>query len=157
MRPGGDKAFECGASYITAASIAVHKPDIFGSWLVTYGRNKITLGADCLNNKIAIKGWTKRTTIDVFDHISHFYERGLLYLKTTDVAKDGNLEGPAFDLYKEILKRFPDIRLLASGGVRSMEDIEKLDEMGIFGVIFGKAYFENKLKLEDLKKFLVSN
>lgn len=151
-----DKAFECGASYVTAATVAVYNQDLFANWLVTYGRNKITLGADCLNNKIAIKGWTKRTTIDVFDHIGYFYERGLLYVKTTDVSKDGSLEGPAFDLYKDILDRFPNIRLLASGGVRSIGDIEKLDEMGVYGVIFGKAYFENKLKLEDLKKFLAS-
>jgi len=152
-----EKAFEFGASYITTATIAVHNPEFFANLLISYGRNKITLGADCLDNKIAIKGWTKRTTIDVFDHISYFYERGLLYLKTTDVSKDGSLEGPAFELYKEIMDRFPDIRLFASGGVRSIEDIEKLDEMGVYGVIFGKAYFENKLKLEDLKKFLVSS
>jgi len=151
------KAFEYGAAYVTVATAAVHRPDQFASWLLTYGRNKITLGADSVNRKIAIKGWTKKTEIDLFEHIEYFYDRGLKYVKTTDIAKDGDLEGPAFDLYKEIIDRFPNISLLASGGVRSMDDIEKLNEMGVFGVIFGKAYFEQKIKLEDLKRFMISS
>ena len=151
------KAFELGADYITAASVAVNDPDIFADWLVTYGRNKITLGADSINGTIAIKGWQKTTDVDLFEHIDYFYQRGLKYVKTTDVAKDGILEGPAFDLYQQIMDKFPDISLLASGGVRSIEDIERLNDMGVFAVIFGKAYFTQKIKLKDLKKFLVSS
>jgi len=149
------KAFENGADYITAATVAVNRPEQFASWMTTYGRNKITLGADALDRKIAIKAWTKKTSIDLFDHIAYFYERGLKYLKTTDIAKDGVMEGPAFDLYQEILDKFPDISLMASGGIRSIDDIKRLNDMGVYGVIFGKAYFEQKIKLKDVKEFLV--
>ncbi|MGB3183073.1 MAG: 1-(5-phosphoribosyl)-5-[(5-phosphoribosylamino)methylideneamino] imidazole-4-carboxamide isomerase [Cyclobacteriaceae bacterium] len=149
------KAFEYGANYITAASVAVNRPEQFASWIVSYGREKVTLGADAKDELISIKGWQKNTNIDLFDHIEYFYERGLKYVKTTDIALDGVLQGPAFDLYTKILKRFPDIKLLASGGVRNVDDIEKLNDMGIFAAIFGRAYYEAQIKLTDLKKFLV--
>jgi phosphoribosylformimino-5-aminoimidazole carboxamide ribotide isomerase len=149
------KAYEYGADYITAASVAVSRKDLFASWIISYGREKITLGADALNGKIAIKGWQKGTEIDLFDHIDYFYSRGLKYVKTTDISRDGVLEGPAFDLYDEILKKFPGICLLASGGVRSVDDIQRLNDMGIFAVIFGRAYYEGKIKLNELEKFLV--
>ncbi len=147
------KAYEYGADYITAATIAVNNKELFSSWVMSYGREKITLGADALNGKIAIKGWTKETPLDLFDHIEYFYSRGLKYVKTTDISKDGALEGPAFDLYTEIIKRFPDIKVLASGGIRSIEDLDRLNDMGVFAAIFGKAYFKQKIKLKDLKKF----
>lgn len=149
------KAYEYGASYITAASIAVTRKDLFSSWIISYGREKITLGADAINGKIAIRGWQKSTEIDLFDHIEHFYSRGLKYVKTTDIDKDGALKGPAFDLYKGIIERFPDICVLASGGVRSVDDIKRLNEMGVFAVIFGKAFYEGRIKLKELEEFLV--
>lgn len=148
------KAYEYGAKYITAASVAVLRRELFASWIVSYGREKIALGADSLNNKIAIKGWQKGTEVDLFEHIDYFYSRGLKYVKTTDIARDGILEGPAFDLYDNILKTFPNLSLLASGGVRSVDDIEKLNDMGVFGVIFGRAYYEGKIKLKELEKFV---
>ena len=149
------KAFEYGAKYITAATVAVRQPELFASWMISYGRERITLGADSLHGKIAIKGWQKQTPIDLFKHIDYFYSRGLKYVKTTEIAKDGLLEGPAFDLYADITSRFPDIQLLASGGVRSIEDIDRLNDMGVYSVIFGKALMEDKIKLSDLKKFLI--
>ncbi len=149
------KAYEYGASYITAATIAAYQPELFGSWIVTYGREKITLGADVLNKKIAIKGWIKKTEIDLFDHIECFYSRGLKYVKTTDISKDGVLEGPSFWLYDEIIQKFPDIKVLASGGVRNVEDIEKLNDMGVFAVIVGRALYEGKINWAQLEKFSV--
>lgn len=149
------KAYEYGASYITAASIAVTRKELFSSWIISYGREKITLGADAINGKIAIRGWQKSTEIDLFDHIDYFYSRGLKYVKTTDVDKDGLMQGPSFDLYKEIIARFPDICVLASGGVRSVDDIQRLNDMGVFAVIFGKAYYEGRIKLKELESFLV--
>lgn len=149
------KAYEYGASYITAASIAVTRKELFSSWIISYGREKITLGADAINGKIAIRGWQKSTDLDLFDHIDYFYSRGLKYVKTTDINKDGLLEGPAFDLYQEIINRFPDICVLASGGVRNVDDIKKLNDMGVFAVIFGKAFYEGHIQLKDLEEFLV--
>ena len=149
------KAYEYGASYITAASIAVSQPDLFASWIVSYGREKMTLGADALDGKIAIRGWQKNTEIDLFDHIDHFYFRGLKYVKTTDISKDGIMSGSPFSIYKEIIDRFPGICVLASGGVQSIDEIKRLNDMGLFAVIIGKALYEGKINLKDLENFLV--
>jgi phosphoribosylformimino-5-aminoimidazole carboxamide ribotide isomerase len=147
------KAFEYGASYLTIGSVAVENRNLFASWIISYGREKITLSADSRKGKVAVKGWQQETNIDLFDHIEYFYDRGLKYVKTTDIDLDGVMQGPAFKLYEEIVKRFPDIKLLASGGVRDLDDIKKLSDIGVFATIFGKAYFEGKLKLEDLEEF----
>lgn len=149
------KAYEYGANYITAASIAVSRKELFASWIVSYGREKITLGADALDGKIAVRGWQKNTDLDILDHIDYFYSRGLKYVKTTDISKEGMLEGPAVDLYKKIIDQFPDICVLASGGVRNIADIETLNEIGVFAVIFGKAFYEGQMKLKDLEKFII--
>jgi len=149
------KAYEYGASYITAASIAVNRKELFASWIISYGREKITLGADALDGKIAIRGWQKNTEVDLFEHIDYFYSRGLKYVKTTDIEKDGIMQGPAFDLYEKIINQFEDICVLASGGVRNIDDIKRLNDMGVFAVIFGKAFYEGSIKLKDLDNFLV--
>lgn len=149
------KAYEYGASYITAASIAVTNPELFASWIVSYGREKITLGADALDHKIAFRGWQKNTSIRLFDHIESFYSRGLKYVKTTDISKDGVMSGPSFDVYEEIIKTFPDICVLASGGIQSIDDIERLNDLGVFAVIVGRALYEGKIKLKELERFLV--
>jgi len=148
------KAFEYGADYITAASVAVENKELFASWIISYGREKMTLGADALNGKIAYKGWMQNTDIDILEHIGYFYDRGLKYVKTTDISKEGSLAGPAFDLYESILKKFPEIKVLASGGVRNVDDIKRLNDMGIFAVIFGKAYYEGNISLKDLEQFI---
>jgi phosphoribosylformimino-5-aminoimidazole carboxamide ribotide isomerase len=153
------KAFEYGAAYITASSIAVSNPQLFASWIISYGREKMTLGADVSDiqsKTIAYRGWQQKSEINLFDHIQFFYDRGLKYVKSTDISRDGVLEGPAFDFYAEILGKFPDLKVLASGGVRGADDIQRLNDMGIFAVIFGKAYYEGVLKLKDVEKFLVN-
>jgi len=150
------KAYEYGASYITVASLATSNKKLFGSWMISYGREKITLGADVLNEKIAVEGWQKNTTINLYDHIKYFYKRGLKYVKTTDILRDGVMEGPAFDLYEEIIRRFPGICVLASGGVRNADDVERLNDMGVFAVIIGRALYEHKLSLSELEKYMVT-
>lgn len=150
------KAYEYGAFNIIAATIAAYRPEFFASWIVSYGRERITLGADSLKGKIAIRGWQKDTAIDLFNHIEYFFNRGLKYVKTTDIPKHGAMTGPSLKLYEEILRRFPGICLLASGGVRSIEDIEKLQDLGVWGVVFGKAFYEGVLSLKDLERFLVN-
>lgn len=151
------KAYEYGAKYITAASVAVIQRELFASWIISYGREKITLGADAFKGKIAFRGWQQKSSIDLFEHIEYFYNRGLKYVKTTDINRDGKLEGPAFQVYKKIISTFPGICVLASGGVRNVDDIQQLNDLGVFAVIFGKAFYEQKIKLKDLEKFLVTN
>ena len=131
------KAYEYGATYITAASVAVTNKELFASWIISYGREKITLGADARDGKIAIRGWQKNTDLDIMDHIEYFYSRGLKYVKTTDIEKEGIMQGPSFDMYEQIIGEFPDICVLASGGVRDIKDIERLKEMGLFAVFMG--------------------
>ncbi len=153
-----DKAYEFGAAYITASSVAVTNPELFASWIISYGREKMTLGADVtdiVSKKIAYRGWLKKSEATLFDHVQYFYERGLKYVKSTDVSRDGVLEGPAFSFYQEIIDQFKDLKVLASGGVRGVDDIKKLNDMGVFAVIFGKAYYEGILKLKDLEQFIV--
>lgn len=153
------KAFEHGAKTITAASIAAKSPDKFNQWLVSYGRERINLAADTdpQNYKIMIGGWLKKTEIDLFDHIENFYEKGLKYLKCSDVTRDGVSDGPNFELYAEIRERFPEIFLAASGGVRSIDDFKRLRDMGLKAAVFGRAYYENIIKLDDLDKFIAEN
>ena len=152
------KAYEYGADYITAASIAVTEPELFASWIISYGREKMTLGADVINmesKELLFRGWQSKAHLSLFEHLEYFYTRGLKYVKSTDVSRDGVLEGPAFDYYQQIITAFPELCVLASGGVRGVDDIKRLNDMGIFAVIFGKAYYEGILKLKDLEQFLV--
>ena len=152
------KAYEYGADYITAASVAVTDPELFASWIISYGREKMTLGADVINKdskELLFRGWQRRANVRLFEHLDYFYSRGLKYVKSTDVSRDGVLEGPAFDFYKEIIEAFPELCVLASGGVRGVDDIKRLQELGVFGVIFGKAYYEGLIDLRDLEQFLV--
>ncbi|MEM6641954.1 MAG: 1-(5-phosphoribosyl)-5-[(5-phosphoribosylamino)methylideneamino] imidazole-4-carboxamide isomerase [Bacteroidota bacterium] len=155
MHTDGDvlKAFEYGAESITAASIAVSNKDLFSNWLMSYGRNKIALAADSLDGTIRIRGWQKKTKKDLYEHIRYFYDRGLQYLKTTDISKDGALDGPSFDLYKKLLTSFPDLSIFASGGVRNIDDVKKLRDLGLHGVIFGKAFYEGRITLNDIDHY----
>lgn len=151
------KAFEYGAESITAASVAISNKQLFSNWLMSYGREKVALAADSLNGVIRIRGWQKGTTTDLFEHIAYFYDRGLKYLKTTDISKDGLMDGPSFDLYKKLKVEFPDLCIFASGGVRNMDDIKKLNDLGLYGVIFGKAFYEGNITLKDIDSFQVVN
>lgn len=156
LQTDGDvlKAFEYGAESITAASVAISNPQLFSNWLMSYGRDKVALAADSLDGMIKIKGWQTSTTTDLFEHVAMFYDRGLKYLKTTDISKDGALEGPTFDLYRNLIREFPDLLIFASGGVRNMDDIRQLQDIGLYGVIFGKAFYEGRITFRDLDNFL---
>ncbi len=152
------KAFEYGAHTITSATLAVNNRDEFASWIVSYGREKIALGADAISDtpegrKVAIKGWQKDSQIDLFEHVEYFYTRSLKYLKTSDVSKEGIMEGPSFNLYSALIEKFPGIHLIASGGVHTVEDIERLRDIGVYGVVFGKAYYEGSIQLKSIEKF----
>ncbi len=152
------QAYEYGASYITAASVAVTNPELFASWIISYGREKMTLGADVVNRsskELLFRGWKSKAKLTFFDHVDYFYSRGLKYVKATDVSRDGTMEGPAFEFYQDVLERFPEMCILASGGVRGIDDIKRLNDMGIFAVIFGKAYYEGLINLKDLEQFVV--
>lgn len=148
-------AFECGASMITGGSIAVKNPAIFEKWLATYGSEKIILGADVKDKKIAIGGWIEDTDQELIPFLQKYTEKGVTKVICTDISKDGMLQGASVDLYKEIMSRFPDMYLIASGGVSSMQDIETLNNENIPAVIFGKAIYEGKITLMEIENFLM--
>lgn len=149
-------AFESGANQITGGSIAVKKPDIFENWIQSYGSDKIILGADCKNEKIAVSGWLEESDLDVIPFISKYQSKGIDYVICTDISKDGMLEGPSFDLYKRILSEVPSIKLIASGGISKFDELPKLAEMGCEGVIIGKAIYENRISLKELENFILN-
>ena len=146
-------AFESGAQMVTGGSIAVKNPEMFTSWISKFGSEKIILGADAKEKKIAISGWEETTSQELVPFIKGYYDKGITKVICTDIARDGMLQGPAIDLYKEIRDEIPFLYIIASGGVSSIEDIEKLSEAGIPAVIFGKAIYEGKIQLKDLLRF----
>lgn len=146
-------AFDCGAKQVTGGSVAVKDPELFEHWLKNYGGEKIILGADARNERIAISGWEEGTEQWVYDFVEVWVQKGIRYTISTDVAKDGLLQGPSFDLYRNLKVQCPDLQIVASGGVSSMKDIEQLAEMNLFGVIVGKAIYEGRVTLAELKHF----
>jgi phosphoribosylformimino-5-aminoimidazole carboxamide ribotide isomerase len=149
-------AFESGANQITGGSIAVKDPIIFKKWLKIYGSNKIILGADANNEKIAISGWQEESNEELIPFIQNYQKEGVRYVICTDIAKDGMLEGPSFELYKKILKQAQGIKLIASGGISAFDEIPRLAELGCEGTIIGKAIYENKISLKQLEKYILS-
>jgi phosphoribosylformimino-5-aminoimidazole carboxamide ribotide isomerase len=147
-------AFDCGAQQVTGGSVAIKNPGLFEKWLAQYGPEKIILGADAKNKMIAVSGWQEQTETPIDQFLDVYIKKGIKYAICTDVAKDGLLQGPSVELYKEIQKQFPGLKLIASGGVSGVEDLEILAEMQVYGVIIGKAIYENRISLEDLKRFL---
>jgi len=150
-------AFECGASMITGGSIAVKNPDVFSSWISTFGGEKIILGADVKNEKIAVGGWIETTELELIPFIKNYLEKGISKVICTDISKDGMLQGPAIELYKKMLAAQPEMYLIASGGVSSIRDIELLHEAAVPAVITGKAIYEGRIKLEDLTRLIIKN
>ena len=150
-------AFECGASMITGGSIAVKNPDIFTSWIIRFGGDKIILGADVKDEKIAVGGWIETTEFDLLPFIENYKKLGINKVICTDISKDGMLQGTAIELYKKILVAQPDLYLIASGGVSSMTDVELLHEAGIPAVIIGKAIYEGRIKLKELTRLIINN
>ncbi len=148
-------AFESGAYQITGGSIAVKNPTIFKKWLETYGSNKIILGADANNEKVVISGWQEESNQKLIPFIQGYQQEGIEYVICTDIAKDGMLEGPSFGLYEKILKQVQDIKLIASGGISTFDEIPKLAELGCEGTIIGKAIYENKISLKQLENYIL--
>ena len=153
-------AFNSGARQITGGSIAVKNTDTFLRWINKYGTQKIILGADCKNEKIAISGWLEESSLEVVPFIQEYQKNGIQYVVCTDISKDGMLQGPSVDLYKKIINQCTNgssdqsVKLIASGGVTTIEDVEVLSEIGCDGVIIGKAIYENRISLKELERFL---
>ncbi len=147
-------AFECGASMVTGGSIAVKNPEVFASWIEKFGGEKIILGADVKDEKIAVGGWIETTDLELIPFIQNYMGKGISKVICTDISKDGMLSGPATDLYKKMLAQEPTMYLIASGGVSSIRDIEMLIENKVPAVITGKAIYEGRIKLPELAKYL---
>lgn len=147
-------AFESGAKQVTLGSVAVKKPELFLDSLEKYGSEKIILGADAKNEKIAVSGWIEESEINICDFIKEKIKSGIRYVISTDINKDGMLEGPSFDLYKKIIDENQTVKLIASGGITSTNDLVQLKSLSCEGAIIGKALYENRITLSDLKPFL---
>ncbi|MDR3220085.1 MAG: 1-(5-phosphoribosyl)-5-[(5-phosphoribosylamino)methylideneamino]imidazole-4-carboxamide isomerase [Dysgonamonadaceae bacterium] len=150
-------AFDSGARMVTGGSIAIKNPEIFQSWINKFGGQSIILGADCRNKKIAVSGWTEDTDEDIVPFIEKWRKQGINKVICTDISKDGMLNGPSLDLYREIREADPELYLIASGGVGDIQDVERLEEAHIPGVIIGKAIYEGKIKLKELLRFADDN
>ena len=144
------KAFDAGAAMVTVGSIAVTCPELCERWIKEYGAEKIILGADVRNGKISINGWKEDSAEDLIPFLRKYVEMGIKNVLCTEISKDGTLGGPAIELYKSVMDVFPELHLIASGGVSSNEDIYRLEEAGIPAVVFGKAMYEGKIDVEKL-------
>jgi phosphoribosylformimino-5-aminoimidazole carboxamide ribotide isomerase len=149
-------AFNSGAHQITGGSIAVKNPVIFKRWLKKYGNEKIILGADSNNEKIAINGWLEESDQELIPFIQKYIDDGIGYVISTDISKDGMLQGPSFDLYSKILQKINGVKLIASGGISTIEEIPKLAELGCEGTIIGKAIYEGRITLKQLEKYIIA-
>lgn len=145
-----EKAFANGASMVTVGSIAVTSPTLFIKWMEKYGAEKLILGADVRNGKISINGWKEDSTEDLLPFLKQYIEKGVRHVLCTEISKDGTLQGPAIELYKEIMQTYPDLHLIASGGVSCNEDIKALEAAGIPAVVFGKAFYEGRINIKEL-------
>lgn len=148
------QAFDFGAAQIAVGSLAVKNPKEFVDWIWTFGEEKLILGADVINGKVAVSGWQETSTKDIYSYLDFYFEEGIDYVLCTDISKDGMLQGPSFDLYNTILEEYEEIKLIASGGVSSVEDLLKLKEMGCYAAIVGKAFYEGKITIAQLKSFI---
>jgi len=149
-------AFESGARQITGGSIAVKDPVTFSRWIKKYGSDKVILGADANNEKVAISGWQEESNEELIPFVLNYQEKGITYVICTDISKDGMLQGPSFDLYMKILEKTTNIKLIASGGISCFEELPKLAELGCEGTIIGKAIYENRISLKQLEEFIIN-
>lgn len=158
-------AFESGATQITGGSIAVKNPDIFKSWLQKFGADKIILGADALDEKVAVSGWQEESNEELIPFIQNYIKEGVRYVICTDISKDGMLQGPSFDLYQKILNQTSivtssavgKIKLIASGGISTYDELPRLAAMGCEGTIVGKAIYEHKISMKQIEKFIMQS
>lgn len=147
--------FDCGAQMVTGGSIAVKEPDTFQRWLLKYGAEKIILGADVKEGKVAVSGWLEDSDNELMSFLEHYTQQGVQKVICTEISRDGMLQGPAVSLYKDVLSEYPHLHLIASGGVSSMDDIEALAEARVSGVIFGKALYEGRITFTDIEKYVI--
>ena len=145
-----EKAFAAGASMVTVGSIAVTQPELFMGWLDKYGPERMILGADVRHGKISINGWKEDSSEDLLPFLRKYIEAGVRNVLCTEISKDGTLSGPAISLYSEVMNTYPELHLIASGGVSSLDDIKALDAAGIPAVVFGKAIYEGRINLREL-------
>lgn len=145
-----EKAFEAGASMVTIGSVAVTSRQRFLEWIDIYGAERLILGADVRNGKISINGWKEDSSEELLPFLKQYVEKGVRNVLCTEISKDGTLQGPAINLYKDIMQAYPQLHLIASGGVSSNEDITDLDNAGIPAVVFGKAFYEGKIDIKSL-------
>lgn len=143
-------AFTNGASMVTIGSIAVTQPELFTTWLLKYGAERIILGADVRNGKISINGWKEDSKEDLLPFLKFYIDKGVTNVLCTEISKDGMLQGTATELYKNVIREYPSLHLIASGGVSSIDDIKELDKSGIPAVVFGKAIYEGKIDIKEL-------
>ena len=149
-------AFSCGASMVTGGSIAVRQPEVFSRWIQVYGSERIILGADVRDGKIAVEGWRSETELLLHPFLESYVRKGVDKVICTDICRDGMLQGPAIDLYKEVMEQHPKLFLIASGGVGSMNDIRMLEAAGVPSVVFGKALYEGYITLKELEAYIVN-
>ena len=147
-------SFNAGASMLTIGSLAVKNPDLVKGWLKDYGAERFIIGADVKDEKISINGWKEEGEETLYPFLERYTSEGVVNVLCTDISRDGMLQGPSLTLYVNILKRFPELHLIASGGVGGVDDIRKLNEMGVPAVVFGKAFYEGLIRIEQLKEFL---
>lgn len=147
-------AFESGAQMVTLGSIAVKEPDTFNRWIEVYGSEQIILGADTKDRKIAVNGWLEYSCLELMPFLDDYIKKGVTKVLCTDISHDGMLNGPSMELYKQIMETHPNLYLIASGGISGMKDIETLNKAGVPAAVFGKAFYEGRITLQDLKTFL---
>ncbi|TDS20765.1 1-(5-phosphoribosyl)-5-[(5-phosphoribosylamino)methylideneamino] imidazole-4-carboxamide isomerase [Maribacter caenipelagi] len=150
-------AFESGAKQITGGSIAVKDAETFLGWIEKHGADKIILGADAMDEKVAVSGWLEESKEELIPFIQSYQSKGIQYVICTDISKDGMLEGPSFELYSRILSQTTDLKLIASGGISTFDELPKLAEMGCEGTIIGKAIYENRISLKQLESYILNN
>lgn len=152
-RQAAQQAFDIGARQITVGSLAVKNPKEFTDWIWEFGEDKLILGADVLKDKIAVNGWQEESNKDIFSFLDYYFEQGIDYVLCTDISKDGMLQGPSFELYSDIIEEYEELKLIASGGVSSLDDLIKLKEIGCYAAVVGKAFYEGNITLKELVDF----
>lgn len=149
-----EAAFGCGAAMVTVGSVAATRPEMFVSWLQRFGAERIILGADVKNGRIAINGWLEDSQLELFPYLENYHRKGVCQVLCTDISRDGMLQGPSVALYRDMMTRMPGLYLIASGGVGSIDDLHQLEQAGIPAVVVGKAIYEGRITLDDINRFI---
>lgn len=149
-----ETVFKAGANQAVIGSIALKQPELFRKWLDQFGSEKFILGADALNGKVATNGWAELSTRRLEDFLQEYFEKGIRYVLSTDISRDGMMQGASIELYKSLKQKFPSLNIIASGGISNISEIEELESFGIYGVIIGKALYEKKILIDELARFI---